>query len=256
VSRFSTALFLFSAAVLTVSLLALCEGLKLHTVGKAVYKTMQETAKIPEIPLDIPTFEKETDPVAEALKNTDFPALLRENPDTVAWIYIPDTEISYPVVQGKDNDFYLYHTFLRLWNNAVGAIFLDYRNNGNFADFHTIIYGHRLNRGGMFSSLNHYTETPEFYFAHPYIYLALPRGQVAKYEIFAFYEADVTENTYQLRFFSDAAKEKYIADCLGRSLLDTLVRPTASDRLLTLSTCTGHGHSHRCVVQARLKEVT
>ena len=31
------------------------------------------------------------------------------NPDVIAWIEIPGLEISYPVVQGRDNDYYLHH---------------------------------------------------------------------------------------------------------------------------------------------------
>lgn len=254
-TRWERCLFFLSLFVFSCALSALCEGWRLHTEGDKVYESLQKTANIPYVSVKMQTITEETDPIVQSLRQTDFPALLAENPDTVAWIYIPDTEISFPVVQGEDNAFYLYHTFLRLWNNAVGSIFLDYRNTAQLEDFHSIVYGHRLNRGGMFSQLNRYIQEPDFYKKHPHIYLALPGGRVLRYEIFAFYEADIRGVTYKTSFSSKISRENYIAACLGYALYDTGVRPRASDKLLTLSTCTGHGHSHRCVVQARLQKV-
>ena len=54
----------------------------------------------------------------------DFDALRAINEDVVAWVYIEDTGINYPVVQGEDNEYYLHHTFERK-ENFSGAIFMD-----------------------------------------------------------------------------------------------------------------------------------
>ena len=67
----------------------------------------------------------------------DLPALQQVNSDVIGWIAIPGTEISYPLVQGTDNDYYLTHT----WNqnsSAVGAIFMDCRCSADFSGFNTI----------------------------------------------------------------------------------------------------------------------
>ena len=52
----------------------------------------------------------------------DWKALKEKNPEVVGWILIPDTDISYPIVQGGDNSYYLNHTFEKKENYA-GAIF-------------------------------------------------------------------------------------------------------------------------------------
>lgn len=57
-------------------------------------------------------------------RSIDFERLHKINPDIVAWIEVPGTNIDYPVVQGKDNEEYMHHTFRKNYNFA-GCIFLD-----------------------------------------------------------------------------------------------------------------------------------
>ena len=39
--------------------------------------------------------------------DVDFDQLREKNGDAVAWLYLPDTTIDYPVLQHGDNDYYL-----------------------------------------------------------------------------------------------------------------------------------------------------
>ncbi|MCL2447302.1 MAG: class B sortase, partial [Oscillospiraceae bacterium] len=78
-------------------------------------------------------------------------ALAAINPGVVGWIVVPNTDISYPIVQGSDNARYLRYTFNGT-RNASGAIFLDYRDQPNFSG-RAKIYGHNMRDGTMFSSL-------------------------------------------------------------------------------------------------------
>ena len=54
----------------------------------------------------------------------DFEELEAVNEDIVGWLRISALDISYPVVQGTDNDFYLHRTFEKE-DNFAGCIFLN-----------------------------------------------------------------------------------------------------------------------------------
>ena len=190
------------------------------------------------------------DPYADALRNMDFTALREVNDDILGWILIPDTKISYPLVQGDDNEYYLNRTW-RKTRNSVGAIFMECQNSSDLSDFNTIIYGHRMNNSSMFGILKSF-KNQSFWASHPYVYITDDNGS-HRYEIFAAYEVSVEGDTYRLGFSSDASKQSFIDYCLSQSVIDTGITPTVYDRILTLSTCTGNGHATRWVVQAVLK---
>jgi len=90
-------------------------------------------------------------------------ALKATNERIVGWIEVPDTSISYPIVQGDDNTWYLYHT-ISGQSNPSGAIFLDYRNSYKFDDGHSLIYGHNMRDGSMFAGLHTWDGT--LFFIH------------------------------------------------------------------------------------------
>ncbi len=190
------------------------------------------------------------DPVAEVLAQTDLAALREVNPDVIGWIEIPDTVLSYPIMQGTDNDYYLNHTWKGA-SSAVGSIYMDYRNDAGFSDFNTIIYGHRMGNGTMFNSLHNY-EDSAYWEDHPAVYVVTDEG-VRRYEIFASYEADaVKKHTYRLGLVESEGQQAYINYCIKRTVLDTGIVPEPGDHILTMSTCVGAGSGYdtRWVVQA------
>jgi len=83
-----------------------------------------------------------------------FDALFAINPDVVGWITVPNTNISYPIVQGTDNRHYLHHTFHGT-RNASGAVFLDFRDPSNFQSV-ARIFAHNMQDGSMFAPLLHW----------------------------------------------------------------------------------------------------
>ena len=213
-----------------------------YRVGADAYFKLEQFASLPPA-----SEETEETPAELAWPEVDFTALAAVNPDVTAWLYGPDTGISYPVVQGTDNSYYLDHTW-RGGKNSVGAIFMDYRNSGDLSDFNTIIYGHRMNNRSMFGTLSQY-KSRSYWQAHPYVYLTDDSG-THRYEIFAAGEVSVDSDVYRLGLRSNSGRQSFLDSCLSLSALNTGVTPHVYDKVLTLSTCTGNGHATRWVVQA------
>lgn len=228
--------------------------------GEEAYAEAESLVQLPDLsgleipepaePTDEPEQAVYIDPYADALRSMDFTALREVNDDVLGWILIPNTVISYPLLQGEDNQYYLTHTWKK-WTSAVGAIFMDSQNNPDLTDFNTIVYGHRMNNGSMFASLKNYKQQ-SYWKAHPCVYITGDHGSY-KYDIFAAYEVSTQGITYQLGFSGDADKQEFLDACMAQSVIDTGIVPTMHDRILTLSTCTGNGHATRWVVQAVLR---
>lgn len=196
-------------------------------------------------PTEEPGFE---DPTARALLDTELEELQGENPDVVAWIVIPNTPISYPVLQGEDNAFYLKHNWKKE-RNSGGSIFMECKNSPDFTDFNTLVYGHRMRDSSMFNALQYY-EDAEYLAKHPRIYIVTKEG-VLVYQIFASGKVTVTDPVYWLITDQEQYKQPMIDFCLKSSVVDTGIVPAATDNLLTLSTCTSiRGSDNRWVVSA------
>ena len=87
----------------------------------------------------------------------DWEALQKKNEDLIAWILIPSVEISYPVLQGDDNEYYLHRDFNREYLYA-GSIFMDKDNSPSFINYNTILYGHNMRDGSMFAGLKDFLD--------------------------------------------------------------------------------------------------
>lgn len=181
----------------------------------------------------------------------DLDALETVNSDVLGWITIPDSPISYPMVQGADNQYYLTRTWDKQHNSA-GAIFLDWHVQADFSDFNTIIYGHRMRNNSMFGSLKSYRDA-EYWRTHPDLYITTPEG-VSRYRIFAAYEVSVLGTAYQMAFEDEDSRRDFLALCAEQSVIDTGTVPAPEDPVVTLSTCTGGSYANRWVVQATLAE--
>lgn len=222
--------------------------------GKSDYKEASQIAEVPQLealPLPGPGDAASPDPNLVLLADVDLEALREINEDVRGWICIPGTALSYPMVQCGDNSYYLNHTW-KGKRSSTGAIFLEWQSSGDFSDFSTLIYGHRMNNETMFGTLREYQD-PEFWREHPSIYL-VHDGGIFRYDIYAAFEAGIKTQVYRLTFPEQADKEEYIAFGLECSVVSTGIKPLADNKLITLSTCTGRGHATRWVVQAVLTE--
>lgn len=189
-----------------------------------------------------------TDPYAAALSETDLDALQAVNSDVVGWITIPDTELSYPLLQGEDNSYYLSHTWQKE-QNYMGSIALEYRVSPDLSDFNTIVYGHRFRDGSMFGSLHNYNDI-DYWKQAPSVYILTDGAEVYRYDIFAAYQADLSLPLYLPGVSKQSVKEEILEYALANSVIDTGIIPTAEDQILSLITCTSGGFSSRWIVQA------
>ncbi len=216
-----------------------------------------ETQVLPEEKV-LEARESTAEPIPEnilkKLQKINVAALQEENPDVVGWITIPGTMVDYPLMQGTDNQYYLNYTWQKT-ASYLGSIYMDYRNERDFTDFNTIIYGHRIDKLTMFSSLRHY-EDQEYYEENPCVYI-VTESDILCYDIFAAYEVDTSDcDTYRLGLEKSRHKQAYIDYILQDNLLETDVEVGVRDYILTMSTCTHRGGSSswRWIVQAVLRK--
>ena len=197
-------------------------------------------------------FEDGEEKTLPVLKNPiDFTQLLSVNSDIVGWLRIRALDISYPVVQGKDNDYYLHRTFEKT-DNFAGCLFVNSYNMGDFTDQNTIIYGHNMKNGSMFGKLKNFND-PEVFKKSRYFWIFTP-DFIYQYRIFSASVVDKTGLTYQISFTDDEF-DQFISRAYSNSVVDNQdVTVTKEDRIVTLSTCTGDD-STRFVVMGKLAQI-
>lgn len=185
--------------------------------------------------------------------DVDFAALQGVNPDVVGWIYIEALDgISYPVVQGEDNEEYLHTTYENNYNFA-GTIFIDYENSRDFSDCNTLVYGHNMKNGSMFGQLKKFSEDQTTYEKSKYFWIFTPEKDY-RYEIISAYTTGVNSDTYTLFKGPGDEFQEYLDTIKGYSEIETDdTELTIKDRIVTLSTCTGNDAT-RYVVQGRLAD--
>lgn len=189
--------------------------------------------------------------------SVDFNELLGECPDIVGWIYSEGTKINYPVVQCKrDNpvtaDYYYLYRDIHGNYSGNGTPFLDVKCAGDFSDYNSIIYGHHMNDGSMFASLDGYRKDGDTYYQqHPILYLNTP-SQNYRVELFAGYLTDADSSTYTVSFPDTSSFLLYCQDMKAKSNFHSDVEIQAGDRIVTLSTCAYDWYDARYVVQGKL----
>ena len=254
------------AVVSLCGLLALGSGflmvcdLSQYSESAGAYEDIASHVELPEQTEALEDDNTEMEPAGEdpsvVLPTVDFDALRETGPDIIGWLTLPDTAINYPVTQADDNEYYLHHLYDGTYNKA-GCLFADYENQEDFSDRNTIIYGHNMRDGSMFAALNEYDEQ-SYFDGHPQMYLVTPGGGYVV-EIFTAFVTRPSESgsdisPWRLNWKDDGAYTTWLSEMAGRSVIETDVTVTSSDKVLTLSTCTPGGAS-RFIVMGKLLEV-
>ena len=178
------------------------------------------------------------------LIDVDFKALREINSDIIAWLYCPDTQISYPVVQGTDNAYYLSHLLDNSYN-VNGAVFMDYRGTPDFSASNNILYGHHMKSGAMFAPLMQYKEQ-DYYDKHPCMYLFTPKQNYCL-ELFAGVVVETDDTIYGSNISTDA-----LTQYLSQSTFTAKEDVKVNCPIVTLSTCSYEFENARYVVLAKM----
>ncbi|CUX21502.1 class B sortase [Clostridium sp. C105KSO13] len=245
----STTVLIVSICVLVISIYQLVMMLAPYYSGGKEYDKVKKMAIRDKDDTD----KVDNDAGDDGFK-VDFDALLKMNPDTVAWLRFDEPSvISYPVVKSADNEEYLTKTFSAN-DNKLGTIFMDMRSSSDFSDQNTFIYGHNLQVGGeMFSQLNDYA-SEDFYKEHPYFYIYTPNKGRLTYQIFAAAVVNDQSENYKIEYSTEPEFADYLEMCKNSSNYQTDAKVDSSSKIVSLSTCTNVNEEDRFLLQGVLVE--
>ena len=193
---------------------------------------------------------------AEAMQK-NLKGLRAAYPDVYGYIYIDGTRISFPIVKGEDNEYYL----KRAYNGrfmVCGAIFADFQSEDKLEDNrNTVLYGHNMLDGNMFNNVMQFLEEDVFNSKQIEIYT---EEGLYIYEPFVISKTRYDYPYFEMQFDTD---EDFIAFCekmQENSLYNKGMTFTGEDKIITLSTCTPSTdvewyHIGRYALHAKLVEV-
>lgn len=204
-----------------------------------------------------PTSDTTTQSLVETVENhnINWSKIQEDNPDLYSWIYIPNTNVDYPVAQAGKNesdDFYLTHNTNKETEFA-GAIYTERQNARDYSDPVTVLYGHNMNNGTMFNSL-HKFEDSTFFKKNKYIYIYMPNHRLT-YKIYSAYVYDDRHILNSFDFSDKKTLKKYLKyttnpDSLSKNTRNVTLN--VNSKIITLSTCTNGAENTRYLVQGVL----
>ena len=173
------------------------------------------------------------------LKNR-FDQLTAVNPEAIAYVYAPSTELDEPVVQTGDNATYLDKTFDGGNEPYMGTVFMDTDNKKDFSDRLTWLFGHargsKVGDHRMFNDVNYY-DKQEYFDQHPYVVIETPERKYY-YEAMCLVIVPETTAFYRTSFKDDkdftTQLKKVYEDGQTKN---PNIKIKASDKYLVLSTC-------------------
>lgn len=224
--------------------------------GEQTYEHMQEYVQENEPDIEQEPLKEQEDPIEAKVElkapiTVDFQQLQAVNEDIVGWIYMEAIpEISYPIVQGTDNNYYLKHT-VEGKRNSSASIFMDYRNMSDFSHENTLIYGHNMKNQSMFGRLKQYKQA-ETCAKSQYFWILTPQRDY-RYEIFSVREVGERDDVYSHLTFEQEELKSYLEQMQEHSAVPFSYTFDGTEKIVTLSTCTTKS-TKRCVVQGFFKE--
>lgn len=180
-----------------------------------------------------------------------FEELQAVNPEVFGWLTVYGTNIDYPLTQGTDNEKYV-NTAADGTYSLSGSLFLDYRNQKDFSDFNSVIYGHHMDKKVMFGEISEF-ENADYFDTHRYgkIYYG---GTEYGVEFFAFLEIDAYDALYQPGITGVEEQKAYLARIRENAINFRETAVQEGQHLVLLSTCTSDTTNGRHVLAGRITE--
>lgn len=175
------------------------------------------------------------------------------NEDICGWIRLDGTNIDYPMVIGKDNTEYLNNDYKKEYS-ITGSIFLDYRNDRNFKDDYTIIYGHNLKADLMFAEVRNYAEKK--YFDEHSTGMLYTGDKIYKIDVLYFESVNAYSKVYSLTLRRNDSNKELIQEFESNVITkNSSVKANSKDKLILLSTCNSSDTETRSVLVGKLTEI-
>ena len=173
--------------------------------------------------------------------------LKNQNSDTVGWLKVNNTDISYPIVKTNDNEYYMNRSFDKSYNSA-GWPFIDYKNKLDGTDKNIVIYGHNRRNGDMFGTLKKTLREEWYTNKENHEILFITEKEKQKYQVYAVYEVP-NEDYYINTELDDTSYSEFLNKVSSRSYYNFNVNLDTSRPTITLSTCSGND-KYRTVLHA------
>ena len=189
-------------------------------------------------------------------KNINWEELRNENEHIYAWIYIPGTNVDYPIVQHPDEkSYYLDHNYDHS-EGYPGCIYVQNVNSKDWSDPNTVIYGHNMRDGSMFHTLHNF-EDGAFFDENQFVFIYTPEGNKV-YEIFASYPFNDDDLMVCYDYSTPELIQAYFDEIwthrdMTAHFRDS-VKLSSKNKIITMSTCIGGQPEMRYLVQAVLLE--
>ena len=241
--------------IILLSLILICSIILIIRIKIDEYLNNQKQIEISQVidTIDIPHIDitpKKTERMLQVIE------LQKENPEVVGWLEIEGTNISYPVCQADDNDYYLTHSYKKE-KVTGGSPFLDKDYDFTIPSSNLLIYGHRNTKGLIFEDLIKYQDE-NFYKDHKKIRFTTATEDIT-YEVMAAFNSRVyyqdETNVFRYYYFVNAENkleyDEFVENCKKSSLYETGVTAEYREQLLTLSTCEYSQEDGRFAVVAK-----
>ncbi len=166
-----------------------------------------------------------------------------KNEEIYAWIYIPNTDVDYPILQSREDDLYYLRRGLDKNYDLGGVLFTQSCNRRDFSDPVTVIYGHNMTgypaATSMFATLHNF-EDAKFFKDNDTFYIYIP-GHILTYKIVSAYKYDNRHIMNSFNFADPEVVREYFDGVMNPMSIPMNVREGVElkddDRIVVLSTC-------------------